>query len=61
MIFPSFSESTRKSSGKLTMMAVMQEEEAKGLKFCFNAWKKCMKSKSLKKFKLKKQRDLYPM
>jgi hypothetical protein len=43
------------------MMAVMQEEEAKGLKFCFNAWKKCMKSKSLKKFKLKKQRDLYPM
>ena len=47
---------TRKSSGKLTMMAVMQEEEAKGLKFCFNAWKKCMKSKSLKKFQLKKLR-----
>lgn len=54
-----FNQIMGKSSGKLTMMAVMQEEEAKGLKFCFNAWKKCMKSKSLKKFKLKKQREIF--
>eukprot|EP00438_Fugacium_kawagutii_P023214 Skav215683 [mRNA] locus=scaffold278:228630:233694:- [translate_table: standard] len=54
-----FNQIMGKSSGKLTMLAVMQEEESKGLKFCFNAWKKAMKSKSLKKFRLKKQREIF--
>ncbi len=54
-----FNQIMGKSSGKLTMLAVMQEEVGKGLKFCFNAWKKAMKSKSLRKFRLKKQREIF--
>lgn len=54
-----FNQVMGKSSGKLTMLAVMQEEAAKGLKFCFGAWKKAMKSKSLKKFTLNRQRELF--
>ena len=54
-----FNQVMGKSAGKLTMMAVMQEEANKGLKFCFGAWKKAMKSKSLSKFRLNRQREIF--
>lgn len=54
-----FNQVMGRSSGKLTMMAVMQEETQKGLKFCFAAWKKAMKSKSLKKFQVKRLKEAF--
>ena len=48
-----------KSAGKLTMLAVIQEEAAKGLRFCFVAWRRAVKSKSLTKFRLKRQKEVF--
>ena len=56
-----FNQVMGKSSGQLTMLAVMQEEEVKGLKFCFAAWKKTVKRKAgaLRKFWLKGLKDAF--
>ncbi|CAJ1429909.1 unnamed protein product [Effrenium voratum] len=54
-----FNQVMGKSSGKLTMMAVMQEESIKGLKFCFAAWKKAVKSRSLQRFRVRRAREVF--
>ncbi|CAE7289176.1 SKOR, partial [Symbiodinium microadriaticum] len=56
-----FNQVMGKSSGQLTMLAVMQEEAVKGLKFCFAAWKKTVnrKAQALRKFWLKGLREAF--
>ncbi|CAE7716101.1 SKOR [Symbiodinium sp. CCMP2592] len=56
-----FKQVMGKSSGQLTMLAVMQEEAVKGLKFCFAAWKRTVKRKAqaLRKFWLNGLKDAF--
>ena len=43
----------------LAMLAVMQEEEQKGVRFTFMAWKKLIKSSLLRTFRVKRQRFFF--